>query len=251
MGEAVQLQRVFSYEGRQVRMVIRDGEPWWVAKDVCDILGLGNSRMALERLEADEKGVSLIDTPGGPQQVQVVNEPGLYVLILASRKPEAKAFKRWVTHEVLPSIRETGGYNVQELTPIEALLRAVQLMAEQERQIKALQAEHDETKKQVVALTHRVDNLDALDTIGDLRQRLRAMINKYAYQQGIRHERAWEEFTQAFNIAYRTNLKLLMFNYQQKHGIKKMTMPEYLEAAGRLEDAIRVADKMLNREVAV
>ena len=77
-----QLQ-IFNYQSKQVRTVTKDGEPWFVAKDICDILELGNSRMALERLDNDEKGVSLIDTPGGTQSMQVVNEPGLYVLIIA------------------------------------------------------------------------------------------------------------------------------------------------------------------------
>lgn len=87
-----------------------DGEPMFVAKDVCTALGLGNSRQALARLDDDEKGVISTDTPGGVQQMQAVNEAGLYVLVLSSRKPEAKAFKRWVTHEVLPALRRSGGY---------------------------------------------------------------------------------------------------------------------------------------------
>ena len=87
-----------------------DGEPMFVAKDVCTALGLGNSRQALARLDDDEKGVISTDTPGGVQQMQAVNEAGLYVLVLSSRKPEAKAFQRWVTHEVLPALRRSGGY---------------------------------------------------------------------------------------------------------------------------------------------
>lgn len=87
-----------------------EGEPWFVAADVCRALGLGNSSMAVSKLDEDEKGISLIDTLGGEQKLGIVNEPGLYALVLSSRKPEAKAFKRWITHEVIPSIRKTGGY---------------------------------------------------------------------------------------------------------------------------------------------
>lgn len=108
---------------------IRDesGEPMFVAKDVCAALGLGNSRQALARLDDDEKGVISTDTPGGEQQMQAVNEPGLYVLVLSSRKPEAKAFKRWVTHEVLPALRREGGYMVARAdeTPEELMARAL------------------------------------------------------------------------------------------------------------------------------
>lgn len=101
----------FDFEGRPVRVVTdSQGEPWFVAADILATIGL--DRKALERLDEDEKGVSSIHTPGGGQEMTTVNEPGLYTLVLGSRKAEAKRFKRWVTHEVLPSIRKTGSYVV-------------------------------------------------------------------------------------------------------------------------------------------
>lgn len=98
--------------GQAVRTVLIDDEPWFVAADICVALDHSNASMAVAGLDDDEKGLSNVDTPGGPQSVTVVNEPGLYSLILRSRKPEAKAFKRWITHEVLPAIRKTGHYDV-------------------------------------------------------------------------------------------------------------------------------------------
>jgi len=106
------LQKVFSYNEAQVRVVMKDDEPWFVAKDTCEILEYVNTPQAVGKLDEDEKGICLIDTLGGPQEMLIINEPGLYSLILTSRKPEAKAFKRWITHEVLPSIRKTGKYEV-------------------------------------------------------------------------------------------------------------------------------------------
>lgn len=98
--------------GNSVRVVEgSDGEPWFVAKDVCDILGIEWHRNALATLDADEKRGVLVHTLGGDQEVSSVSESGLYTLILRSRKPEAKAFKRWITREVLPSIRKTGLYS--------------------------------------------------------------------------------------------------------------------------------------------
>lgn len=97
----------------EVRTTEINGEMWFVAADVCRVLEIVNNRDAVERLDEDEKGVALTDTLGGIQQLMTVNEPGLYSLVLRSRKPEAKAFKRWITHEVIPSIRKHGGY----LTP--------------------------------------------------------------------------------------------------------------------------------------
>jgi prophage antirepressor-like protein len=99
----------FDFESNDVRVCVGDkGEPLFVAADVLSTLSL--DRKALERLDDDEKGVNSIHTPGGRQDMTVVNESGLYNLVLGSRKPEAKRFKRWVTHEVLPSIRKTGSY---------------------------------------------------------------------------------------------------------------------------------------------
>ena len=98
------------YKNSPVRIVEKGGEPWFVAKDVCDILALGNPRSSIALLDEDERGVHSMDTPSGKQEMGIISEAGLYSLILRSRKPEAKAFKRWVTHEVLPSIRKTGAY---------------------------------------------------------------------------------------------------------------------------------------------
>ncbi len=98
------------FNDRPVRIIEKDGEPWFIAKDVCDALELSNPRTSLSLLDDDEKGVHSMDSLGGIQDMTIVNESGLYSLILRSRKPRARAFKRWITHEVLPSIRKTGSY---------------------------------------------------------------------------------------------------------------------------------------------
>lgn len=106
--------QIFNYSDKPVRTLLKDGEPWFVANDVCNILDLSNPRMAVSRLDEDEKGVSIVDTPGGKQEVTVVSESGLYALILTSRKPEAENFKRWIRKEVIPSIRKHGAYMMPE-----------------------------------------------------------------------------------------------------------------------------------------
>lgn len=98
-----------------VRSVMIDGDPWFVAKDVCAILNIANHRDACSDLDDDEKGVATTDTLGGPQELVTVSEPGLYRLIFRSRKTEARDFQRWVLHEVLPSIRKRGFYGRREL----------------------------------------------------------------------------------------------------------------------------------------
>lgn len=98
----------FDFKGASLRTLTdKAGEPWFVAKDVCDILGHSNVSMALDRLDDDERSKFNLGRQG---ETNIVNEAGLYVLVLGSRKPEAHEFKRWVTHEVLPQIRRTGGY---------------------------------------------------------------------------------------------------------------------------------------------
>ena len=98
----------FDFKGNQVRVLTDgNGEPWFVAKDVCEVLGHSNASMALERLDNDERSKFNLGRQG---ETNIVNEAGLYALVLGSRKPEAHEFKRWVTHEVLPQIRKTGGY---------------------------------------------------------------------------------------------------------------------------------------------
>lgn len=110
-------ESTFQFGELAVRVVMRDGEPWFVAADVCAALDIANPRQAVSRLDDDEKGVRTVDTLGGPQEAAIINESGLYSLILTSRKEEAKRFKRWVTHEVLPAIRKTGGYGAAAPTP--------------------------------------------------------------------------------------------------------------------------------------
>lgn len=101
----------FKFEARDIRTLLIDDQPWFVAADVCQALAVRNNRDALSRLDDDEKGVATTDTLGGSQAVGIINESGLYSLILTSRKAEAKRFKKWVTAEVLPAIRKHGRYS--------------------------------------------------------------------------------------------------------------------------------------------
>ena len=105
------LYRTFLYREAPVRIIMRDNEPWFVAADVCRALDLSNTTVTLGRLDDDEKAlISIEGITNGNIKTNIVNEPGLYGMVLSSRKPEAKEFKRWITHDVIPSIRNTGGY---------------------------------------------------------------------------------------------------------------------------------------------
>ena len=137
--------QVFSYNSNAIRVLIREKNPWWIAKDVCDVLEIKNSRQALTRLDDDEKDTVIINdgTPGNPAMA-VINEPGLYTLVLSSRKPEAREFKRWITHEVIPSIRKHGMYATSEmidqmLADPETMIRTLKALQEERQQRKALE----------------------------------------------------------------------------------------------------------------
>lgn len=140
--------QIFQYQDQPVRTVQRDGEPWFVLKDVCAVLGISKYRDTADRLDEDERGSARVDTLGGAQDMTIINESGLYNVILRSDKPEARPFRKWVTAEVLPSIRKTGGYisGQESLSPEElmakALMVAQKTLAERDARISALTVEN-------------------------------------------------------------------------------------------------------------
>ena len=125
--------QVYTYKTHNVRTTEIEGEIWFVAKDVADILEIQNIRQNLDALDEDEKGVYKTYTPGGKQDMAIVSEAGLYKLTFNSRKPEAKNFTRWVTHDVLPSIRKTGTYSVNKdnsVIPLSGVLESARIIFE-------------------------------------------------------------------------------------------------------------------------
>lgn len=168
-----------------VRVVMKEDGPWFVAADVCHALEIGNNRMATDRLDEDEKGVSLIDTPGGKQEMCTVSEPGLYTLVLGSRKPEAKAFKRWITHEVIPAIRKTGTYFAPN-APLDSYMISDPI----ERARRWI--EEEETRKRLAA-TNRA--LVAENLIWEDGKVINALVRRYAVGAcGGDFGKAWRSF---------------------------------------------------------
>ena len=153
------LQNVFEYGERKVRVVIRGGEPWFVARDVCECLDVNNVTDVVSRLlDDDEKGFDLIDTPGGKQTMVVVSEPGLYSIAITSRKPEAKKFKKWITSEVLPRIRKTGAYIVGSQIP-QTYPEALRALADEVEKREAVEAE----KQKLLPKAESYDSLMSAD----------------------------------------------------------------------------------------
>lgn len=158
--------QIFTYNETPLRVLEKDGEIWWVLKDVCSLFGVANYRDIAKRLDEDEKGVVLADTPSGKQNMTAVNESGLYTAFftmqpgqsrtataeeIEQRKLALKAFKRWVTHEVLPQIRRTGEYSTnQPMTPAQLIAAQAQVLVDMEKRM-------DEMQSQTEALEAKVD----------------------------------------------------------------------------------------------
>ncbi|NMN02755.1 phage antirepressor [Bifidobacterium panos] len=170
--------QVFDFKGATVRTLAdKQGEPWFVLKDCMDVLGIGNPTETVKMFDEDEFSTTeVIDSIGRRQQAYVISEPGLYRLVMKSRKPEAKDFQRWVTHEVLPQIRRTGGYIPQGETPEETLARAViiaqKTLDEQARRIKQ-QDRQLEAQAPKVLFADSVAASDSSILVGELARDLR------------------------------------------------------------------------------
>ncbi|GAE32428.1 phage antirepressor [Halalkalibacter hemicellulosilyticus] len=134
-----QLQKVFDYENQAVRTIVIDGEAWFVAKDVCQILDIKRTDSALRRLSDKQKGAHHVSTPGGKQLLSIVNEAGLYKLIFRSDKEEAEVFTDWVTEQVLPTIRKTGRFDVQPSYMIENPVERAKQWIEEQKKVQLLE----------------------------------------------------------------------------------------------------------------
>ena len=169
--------QIFNYNSVEVRTIQNDGEPWFVLKDVCNVLHIGNSRDVVARLDQDEKGVGQIDTLGGKQEMTIINESGLYNVILRSDKPEAKPFRKWVTSEVLPTIRRHGMYATPDtvekmLADPDTTIKLLETIKKERAARMALEAKAEADKPKVLF----ADAVSASHTsilVGDLAKLLR------------------------------------------------------------------------------
>lgn len=146
---------IFNFNNKEVRTILINNEAWFIAKDVCDVLDLGNPSQALSRLDDDEKNTITLNEGIGNPEKSIVNEYGLYSLVLSSRKKEAKEFKRWVTHEVLPSIRKHGAYATEQtvermINDPDFAIKLLTTLKEEREQRKLLEAQAEADKPKVL-----------------------------------------------------------------------------------------------------
>ena len=227
----------------EIRTVEYDGDTWFIVKDVCRALEVANSNDAVARLDGDEKGVVLADTLGGVQNMVIINESGLYSLVLSSRKPEAKTFKRWITHEVLPSIRKHGMYAMDELLDnpdlaIEALTR---LKAERGKR-KELELENKVQAQQIAELQPKATYYDlilqcpSLLSVTEIAKDygLSAKgLNKILHEQGVQFNQSgvWFLYSKYQDKGY-TSTKTQ--NYNRPDGTQGSRVHTYWTQKGRI-----------------
>lgn len=184
--------QVFNFENHNVRALMIDDEPYWVGKDVASVLGYMKPTDAVRKhVDVEDRGISKIETPSGVQEMTVINESGLYSLILSSKLPSAKKFKRWVTSEVLPALRKTGGYklpdnpmDILKLT-YEALNQTNESVAQHEYRIKELEdnkllnpGEYNYISKAVKNKVKQVMNELNMDLKGKQKSQIYKAINR-------------------------------------------------------------------------
>ena len=215
----------------QVRVVDVDGEPWFVARDVCECLELGNPRTSIALLAEDEKGVHTMDTPGGQQEMSIVSEAGLYSLILRSRKPEAKAFKRWITHEVLPSIRKTGQYGGYALPRVpQSFPDALRMIAdiEEEKQLALEQRDYYKRTKAEIGSRREATAMATASTATRRANRLEDSLGiGKTYKQVKAIPWLLEEFSDSRSMYQQVGKKLKNLSQRMGYEIKSVPCPEY------------------------
>lgn len=212
----------------EVRTVMRDGEPWFVAADVCRSLEIANPRDAMGRLDEDEKNtVVLTDGNRGNPNFTIVNEPGLYTLVLGSRKPEAKAFKRWITHEVVPSIRKHGMYATDELiaNPDIAIAAFTALKEEREKR-QALETTVAVQSQQLAEAAPKVSYYDLILNCKDL-----ISVSKIAKDYGMSAIKM-NETLRDLGIQYRQGNVWLLYQKYASQGYTSTKTHEYIGSDG-------------------
>ena len=189
--------------------------------------------------------ITIGNSDGKPHKQWFLTEDGLYEVLMQSRKPIAKQFKKKVK-EILKEIRKTGQYVVKPMSELEILHRATAALMEQEKKIKAIQEAQAENDKKIDVVNSRIDSINRVNPNGTPRQKLVSMVNLYSAQAGVGYPGAWAALTRGYNTAYHCNLKSLITNYKKRESItRKVTVPDFLEITDRVDDAILVADKML------
>lgn len=246
-----QLQ-VFNFNSNEVRTVQKDGQPWFVLSDVCKVLEIGNPSDVKARLEDGVVSTEgILDALGRTQQATIINEDGLYDVILESRKSEAKAFRKWITGEVLPTIRKTGGYVANDELFINTYLpfadeqtklmftTTLSTVRKQNQLILDQQKELEYKGNVIVGLVDEID-------LAEKRQTL----NRIMQKKGGEFQDRWRELYRQFEMKYRFDLGYQFEKYNETHKPKMKSKVDYIEKVmGKLPQLYEIACKLFENDV--
>lgn len=245
--------RIFEKEEfGKVRTIIVNGEPYFVGKDVAEILGYSNSRKAIsDHVDKEDKGVTKCDTPGGTQVLTVINESGLYSLILSSTLPNAKQFKHWVTSEILPSIRKTGGYVSNDELFVDTYLpyadeqtRAMFLST-----LQTVRTQNETIKKQKEEIEHKEDVIIGLVDDISLAEK-RQVLNRVVRYNHANYQERWKLLYREFENKYHIDLQHRFEKYNEENKPKCKNKLEYIDRVmGKLPELYEIATKLFENDI--
>ncbi|WP_024613623.1 phage antirepressor [Clostridium sp. Ade.TY] len=226
-----QIQIFNNAEFGQVRVLNKDGEPWFVGKDVAERLGYKNINDAIRKhIDEEDKGVAKCDTLGGKQELTIINESGLYSLIISSKLPNTKKFKRWVTSEILPSIRKNGMYATDELLDNPDLLIAAATKLKEEREKNRILNEINEKQTQIIGeLKPRADYTDKI-----LKNTGLVTITQIAKDYGMSGQ-ALNKMLHELKVQYKQSDQWLLYRNHQGKGYTASETQEIIRSDGRLD----------------
>lgn len=236
----------------KVRVLEKDGQPWFAGKDVAKCLGYSNTKDAVSRhVDDEDKGVAKLDTPGGKQNMVIINESGLYSLILSSQLPDAKSFKRWITSEVLPTIRKTGGYIANDDLFIDTYLpfadentKTMFLVT-----LKTIRQQNELIKEQQRQIQHKEDVIIGLVDNIELAEK-RQILNRVVRYKGANFQERWNELYRQFEMKYHIDLDRRFKAYNKEHKPKMKNKLDYIEKVmGKLPELYEIACKLYENDI--
>lgn len=244
--------KIFNYSDKQVRTLLEDNQPWWVLKDVCDILQLTTPTRVAERLEDDEVSLTHItDNLGRKQETLIINESGLYNVILRSDKPEAKPFRKWVTGEVLPTIRKTGGYVGNDEMFITTYLPFADDTTKTlfKTTLQTVRQQNELILKQQKEIQHKEDVIIGLVDNVELAEK-RQILNRVVRYKNANFQERWAELYRQFNMKYHIDIEKRFLAYNKENKPKMKSKLDYVDKVmNKIPELYEIACKLYENDI--
>ena len=240
--------QVFKYSGKQVRTLLKDNQPWWVLKDVCDILGLTNPSVVADRLDDDERSKFDLGRQG---EATIINESGLYNVILRSDKPEAKPFRKWVTAEVLPTIRKTGGYVGNDEMFITTYLPFADDTTKTlfKTTLQTVRQQNELILKQQKEIQHKEDVIIGLVDNVELAEK-RQILNRVVRYKNANFQERWAELYRQFNMKYHIDIEKRFQAYNRDNKPKMKSKLDYVDKVmNKIPELYEIACKLYENDI--